>query len=199
MVTYGNYRRLNPVWVLIGINSVVFIVTFIFPALIYQLGLKPAALAAQPWTLITAMFVHGSIGHILGNMVTLYFFGIYVSLLVGDRKLLLVYFVGGIIGNLFFIGTAFLINQPHALAVGASGAIFAIGGVLAMMRPKQQVFIFPIPFAVPMWGAMIGGFVIMSFFPGVAWEAHLGGLLTGLAFGYFYKKNEFRRQGYWRR
>ena len=73
------------------------------------------------------------------------------------------------------------------LAVGASGAVFALGGALTVMMPRLRVFIFPIPAPIPLWIAVIGGFVILSFLPYVAWEAHLGGLLFGLVFGYIFK------------
>jgi len=73
-------------------------------------------------------------------------------------------------------------------AVGASGAIFALGGALTILVPYVKVYIFPIPAPLPLWVAVIGGFVILSFLPGVAWEAHLGGLLTGLAAGLVFRR-----------
>ena len=68
--------------------------------------------------------------------------------------------------------------------MGASGAIFAVAGALTVMAPKMRVFIFPIPAPLPLWVAVIGGFIILSFFPNVAWQAHLGGLILGLVAGY---------------
>jgi len=56
------------------------------------------------------------------------------------------------------------------------------------MRPNLRVFIFPIPAPIPLWIAVIGGFVILSLLPLVAWEAHLGGLVFGFVAGYFFKK-----------
>jgi membrane associated rhomboid family serine protease len=58
------------------------------------------------------------------------------------------------------------------------------------MRPKLRVFVFPIPVPLPLWAAVIGGFLIISFFPGVAWQAHLGGLVLGLIAGYFLRRRE---------
>ena len=83
-----------------------------------------------------------------------------------------------------------LLAPPYSIAIGASGAIFALGGVLTVMRPKLRVFVFPIPVPLPLWLAVIGGFLILSFFPGIAWQAHLGGLVFGLIAGYFFRKRE---------
>ena len=187
-MVYRNYRRFNvtPVWVLIGINVLLFVVTLIVPTLILSLGLIPAEVLVRPWTILTSLFLHGGIGHILVNMITLYFFGRYLCMLVGGRKFLLVYFIGGILGNILYI----LLAPPLSIVVGASGAIFAMGGVLTAMRPKLRVLVFPIPVPLPLWAAVIGGFLIISFFPNVAWQAHLGGLAFGLAIGYFFRRRE---------
>ncbi len=187
-MAYRSHRwsNLAPIWFLIGINIILFIATSINTELIRLLGFHPAIFFERPWTIITSIFVHGSIGHILANMITLYFFGNYLLRLIGERKFLIVYFLGGIIGNVFY---AFILTPP-LLCVGASGAIFALGGVLAIMRPKLRVFVFPIPVPLPLWAAVIGGFLIISLFPNVAWQAHLGGLVFGLAIGYFFRKRE---------
>lgn len=187
---YGRYQRfnLNLVWALIIANFVFFVGTIIYPGLIFLLGLRPAALGSQPWTIITNMFIHAGFWHILTNMLTLYFFGTYLTQLIGERKTALVYFGGGILGNVFFI----LLASPFDIAVGASGAIFSIGGALAAMRPNTKVLVFPIPVPVPLWGAVIGGFLILTVLPGIAWQAHLGGLLFGLVAGYYFRKKERR-------
>jgi membrane associated rhomboid family serine protease len=119
-------------------------------------------------------------------MLTLYFFGTYLSRLVGEGKFLFVYFGGGILGNILFL----LLAPPFSVAVGASGAIFALGGALAVMRPRIPVFVFPIPLPIPLWLAVIGGFLLLSFLPYIAWQAHLGGLILGLIAGYFFKRRE---------
>jgi len=179
--------NLTAVWLLIAINLLLFIATLIERDLIWLLGLQPASFSGKPWTLVTNLFVHGGIGHILANMVTLYFFGSYLSRLIGVRNFLIVYFGGGILGNIFYI---FFALSPLSIAIGASGAVFALGGVLTVMRPRLRVFIFPIPVPLPLWAAVIGGFLILSLFPHVAWQAHLGGLFLGLAAGYVFRKRE---------
>ena len=144
---YRSRRRFNltPIWVLIGLNLLLFVVTLIVPTLILFLGLIPAGVLARPWTVLTSLFLHGSIGHILANMITLYFFGRYLCTLIGEKKFLTVYFIGGILGNIFYI----LLGPPLSIAIGASGAVFTVGGVLAVMRPKLRVFVFPIPAPLP--------------------------------------------------
>ena len=83
-----------------------------------------------------------------------------------------------------------LLGEPLSVAVGASGAIFALGGALAVMRPKLRVVIFPIPVPLPLWIAVIGGFIILSLLPFVAWQAHLGGLIIGFIAGYIFRRKE---------
>jgi membrane associated rhomboid family serine protease len=187
-MVYRSYRRSrpNPIWVLIGTNVLLFIVTLTAPGIILFGGLMPAAVVARPWTVLTCLFLHGGIGHILGNMITLYFFGRYLRALVGDKRFLIVYFVGGILGSVCYI----LLAPAFSICIGASGAVFAVGGVLAVMRPKLKVLVFPIPVPMPLWAVVIGGFVIISFFPNVAWQSHLGGLVFGLVMGYFLRRQE---------
>jgi len=185
-MTYRNYRRFNltSILVIIGLNLLLFITACIVPELMLFLGLIPAGVPARPWTIVTSLFLHGGIGHILANMITLYFLGRYVCALVGEKKFLIVYFIGGILGNIFYIFLA----PPLSIVIGASGAVFAVGGVLTVMRPRLRVLVFPIPIPLPLWVAVVAGFLIISFFPNVAWQAHLGGLVFGSVIGYFFKK-----------
>jgi membrane associated rhomboid family serine protease len=176
---------MGPVLFLIILNLIFFIATLISQDLIFILALKPALFLQQPWTILTSMFVHAGFFHLFGNMLTLFFFGTFLSRMVGDGRFLLLYFGGGILGGILFI----LLSQPFNWAVGASGAVFALGGALTVMMPKLKVFIIPIPVPVPLWVAVIGGFVILSFLSFVAWQAHLGGLIFGLIAGYIFKRN----------
>lgn len=202
------YRRsggfnFGPIGYLIITNIALYLAVSINPYLINLFGLKPAAFLQMPWTIVTNLFIHAPfprIGHILGNMLTLYFFGSYLARLVGERNFLIVYFVGGILGNVFYM----LLGPPASIAIGASGAVFAVGGALTVMRPKLPVIILPIPVPIPLWVAVIGGFLLMSFLPFVAWQAHLGGLVLGLIAGYFFRgpgnllRRRRERSVYWR-
>ena len=178
---------LGPIGFLIVANLLFFVVTFIRPEISNFLGLVPAFFLERSWTIITAMFVHVGFGHIFGNMLTLYFFGGYLIQLIGERNFWIVYLLGGILGNILYV----LLGAPYSIAVGASGAVFAVGGALTVLRPKLTVFIFPIPAPIPLWVAVIGGFLILSFFPFVAWQAHLGGLLFGLVAAYFFRRKRY--------
>jgi len=150
--------NLNAVWVIIGINLLLFIATSIQPELRLTLGLQRVSFTEEPWTIITNLFVHAGIWHILANMVTLYFFGTYLLGLIGENKFLMVYFLGGLLGNAFYM----LLGDPYTIVIGASGAVFATGGALTVLRPNLRVLVFPIPAPLPLWVAVIGVFFILS-------------------------------------
>ena len=178
-----NTFSLNAIWFLIIINVLIFVVTLVRPDAIFFLGLTPAYFWHQPWTIITNLFVHGGFGHIICNMISLYFLGNFLTRLLGEKNFLKVYFAGGVLGNIFYI----FLGSPFSVGIGASGAIFALGGALVMMAPKIPVFVFLIPLPVPLWAAILI-FLLISFVPGIAWQAHVGGLILGLIAGYFFKK-----------
>ena len=193
---YRNQQGFNlgPVGFLIAINIILYITTSVRPDFFINLfGLSRSSFLAQPWTIVTNMFIHDpfpGIAHILGNMLTLYFFGSYLIQLVGERKFWIVYFAGGILGGVFYL----LLSPPYSVAIGASGAIFAVAGALTVLIPRERVIIFPIPVPIPLWVAVIGGFLLLSLMPGVARQAHLGGLLLGLIAGYFFRRREHSSQ-----
>lgn len=155
-------------------------------------GLIPSLVLDEPWRIVTSMFLHGDLWHLFMNMLALYFFGMYVEQIIDEKNLIKLYFAGGIAGSLFYTLFAFIspFTPLNSVVVGASGALFAVGGALAVLRPNIQVIIFPFPVPMPMWIAEIIIFFIVSFFPNVAWQGHLGGLIAGILFGYYYKKRE---------
>lgn len=191
--SYQN-NNIVPVLAIIILCFLVYIATIVAGMmghdLIPLLGLRTASFLAQPWTIVTDLFVHGSIWHLIFNMLTLYFFGTFLLRLVGTRTFLIIYFLGGIMGNVFFMFFAFIgfLTSPFSTVIGASGAIFALGGTLAVLTPRLRVYAFPIPVPMPLWVAVIGGFVILSFMGGVAWQGHLGGLVTGLIAGFVLRR-----------
>lgn len=191
MRTYRS-ARLDILWFVIALNVLIFLLEFITgegsPArseLIPFLGLTPALLLRQPWTIISNIFVHASWWHLIVNMISLYFLGSFLLRAVGERGFLLVFLLGGLAGNILY----FLLGPAYTPGVGASGAIYALGGTLAVLAPGIPVLIFPIPTPVPLWAAILIFFFI-SFLPGIAWQAHLGGLLLGLAAGFILRQRK---------
>jgi membrane associated rhomboid family serine protease len=197
--------NLNVLWFLIALNVVIFVITLARPEeTIYFLGLTPALLSKHPWTIISSMFVHDprSFIHILFNMIGLYFLGSFLIRAVGEKSFLAVFFLGGLAGNILYFVLGHLVlrgllpppfGHPFTPGIGASGGIFALGGALAVMVPRVPVFIFFIPVPIPLWVAIVI-FFFLSFLPGIAWQAHVGGLLLGLAAGLIFRR---RRRTYY--
>lgn len=206
----GGYRRassswgfgLSPLWLIIIANFVFFIAVMVsgegsYPLaeykvisdrFTYYLGLIPYYFPSRPWTIITNMFIHAGFWHFFANMITLFFFGRALAMLVGHNRFLLVYFIGGIFGNVMYL----LLANDLSIAVGASGAVYAVAGALVMLRPNIRVLLyFFIP--MPLWLVILIFFVLFSLPPiadslNMAWQAHLGGLVVGLIAGYFFRK-----------
>lgn len=175
--------NLTPLWVLVGLNLIVFIAARINDNVVIQLGLIPSLFTERPWTIVTNMFVHYDIWHIFGNMLTVFYFGRALLQLVGQKRFLLLYFGGGILGNILYIW----LGAPQSIAIGASGAVYAIAGALAIMIPRARVFAyFFIP--MPLWLLVLVFFVLWSFVPGIAWQAHIGGLVAGVIAGFFFRR-----------
>lgn len=184
-----NEGELIPIIVLIILNLLVFLAVnicsiFLSINLLPYLELARANVFIEPWTLVTTWFTHADFWHILANMLTLYFFGSFLNSLVGTRYFMLTYFIGGVFADIFIL----LFSNPLALTIGASGCIFALGGALAVLVPRQQVYVFPIPAPIPLWASVIVGFLILTLMPGVSWQGHLGGLLFGLLAGWFMRR-----------
>ena len=136
------------------------------------LAVSPYSPYYAPWQLVTAMFAHGSLEHLLMNMVSLWWLGTLLERMQGTVRFAIVYFVSGIMGNLVFA----LFSDGYA--VGASGAIFGMLGAVAVLLYKHR--------QSPVANAMLQGLLVMiainvvnSFMPGIALEAHFGGLLAG--------------------
>jgi membrane associated rhomboid family serine protease len=182
---------LEPIWLLILINLVVFVAIRIDMFFnrhssltdLFAITSPVSMLYVKPWSLITSMFTHVDFMHILFNMLSLYFLGSFLLKIIGTRKFFLVYFLGGIVGNIFFL----LLASPGYSGIGASGAIFALGGTLAMLAPKVRVYIIPFPVPMPLWVAIMLNFLLVFVMANIAWQAHLGGLVFGLLAGYFWR------------
>jgi|TARA_B100001964_G_scaffold227896_1_gene278386 membrane associated rhomboid family serine protease len=169
-------------------------------AAISLVALMPStALVGQNlWTFITSMFMHAGFAHLLVNMISLMFIGNFVEKLIGKKRFIWLYFVGGLFAGVLFVLVAFFTSVDlNVYAVGASGAIFALGGLLAVLTPRLPVLVmFVIP--MPMWAAMgvlMFGIWALSLSLGlpIGNIAHLGGLIIGVGYG-FYLKKKFPRK-----
>jgi len=182
-----NEGELIPIIAIIILNVLVYlgvnIAAFNGSNIIPYLGLYGSwnGLMERPWSIITYMFTQADFWHLATNMLTLYFFGSFLIRVAGTRNFLWVYFGGGIIGGLFVLA----LSSPYVATIGASGAVFALGGALAIVAPKVSVFIFPIPVPMPLWVAVVIGFLILLPFSFISWQGHLGGLLFGLLAGLY--------------
>ena len=159
------------------------------------------------WTLLTSMFLHVLASHLFVNMISMFFIGSFVERLIGRRRFLWFYLVSGITAGLFFVVFAYLgqfIPNGEAIfggfnvpAVGASGALFGLGGLLAVLIPKLRVLVFFI-IPMPMWLAMavlMFGVWILSAFKGwpIGNTAHFGGLVVGVIYGFYLRQRYSRK------
>lgn len=197
---------------IIILNVILFFIYTLFilfineETLLENLALKPSNIfeGKKLWTIFTHFFLHASLTHLAMNMISLIFIGNFVEKLIGRKRFLYFYLLGGIFSAFSFLITssivgnnAFLMrifSSPNVYAVGASGAIFALGGLLAILTPKLRVLVFFI-LPMPLW---IGLIFLLSFFwflsiiggfP-IGNSAHLGGFLFGVLYG-FYLKNKY--------
>ncbi|MEM3144019.1 MAG: rhomboid family intramembrane serine protease [Candidatus Nitrosotenuis sp.] len=188
-------------------------------ALFYNWGAVPACIMGEtsvtmqqiriacpemPMTgLLSSMFLHGGLIHLGGNMLFLWIFGDNIEYKFGRAKYLGIYLAWGVVA-----GLAHVLGDPYSPipAVGASGAISGVLGAYLIMFPKAKVTTFlmmgffwrmlhiPAKWYLPFWFLiqnilpfLIGGFGFGT--GGVAYLAHIGGFLIGLATGYLYKKS----------
>ena len=210
----SNLERLltpDPLKLILLVNVVVFVLQHGF--LIGADGLGPdgrgqinpwgglsinALLEGRVWTFVTHLFVHGSVFHLVGNLLGIFFVGRSLQSLLGARHFLYIYFLSGFAGGALQLGANWLMHaDPATPIIGASGAGFGIFLGLAVMLPQEVVtalVYFVIPVRIKMWNlARIALLLTVAF--GV-WEfiaarngdseavqvahfAHLGGALMG--------------------
>jgi membrane associated rhomboid family serine protease len=141
------------------------------------------------WQLFTYQFMHGSLMHLVGNCMTLYFFGRALEELIGWKRCLTILLLSGVVGGLFQVGAAWLWPGLFGGAViGASAGVFGVLAAYAMLEPEQEVSLFFIPIGLRVKTLLII-FAVMAlmslmfsqFIGGhIAHAAHLGGMLTGI-------------------
>jgi len=176
-----------------GIIVLVFIIQLIFD----KYGFTDALLLngqflSEPWRIITAIFLHANIMHLIYNIFALALFGSILEGFIGGKKFLLVFFATGIIANL--ISVNFYENS-----LGASGAIYGVIGAIIIIRPMLFIFAFGLPMPVFVAGILwVAGDMFGIFMPSdVANIAHLSGIFSGLLFGVVFrdwKKNKGKKE-----
>lgn len=136
----------------------------IVSALLYY----PPYTSIEPWRMLTSLFVHGSILHILFNMYSLFVLGPELERLVGRWRFIALFLLSGLGGSV-----AVLLSSPNSAVIGASGAIFGLFGAYFVIarhlggNSRQLIIVIVINLAI--------GFIV----PGIAWQAHVGGLIIG--------------------
>ncbi|NOS35460.1 MAG: rhomboid family intramembrane serine protease [Deltaproteobacteria bacterium] len=149
--------------------------------------LHPPNLVPIPFTIFTALFIHGGIAHLAGNMIYLWIFGDNIEDRLGHLRFLLFYLIAGMLATLAHV---LLAPASHSPMIGASGAIAGILGAYLILFPRATVstliflFIFIDIVKIPalvflvLWFA----FQLMSSGHGgnIAWYAHIGGFIAGV-------------------
>ncbi|MEK6910995.1 MAG: rhomboid family intramembrane serine protease [Nanoarchaeota archaeon] len=153
------------------------------------------------WTLLTSVFMHGSIFHLFVNMITLFFLGNFSEQIMGRKKFITLYLLAGLVGGLFYVLGSFIGSHITSLAnvlgtldvpaVGASGALFGLLGLLAVIVPRFKVYLIAGPIIV-----IIISFIAESFLPaGIgSFVSLLASILTFVMIFFMFSSNPKRRK-----
>ncbi len=148
----------------------------------YLFGLQPVLFtrAHYYWQLLTYMFMHGSWSHLLGNMIGLLFFGLYIERQLGSKEFLLFYLLCGILCGAASLAIYLAAGFYGVLLVGASGAVYAVLLLFAVIFPRATVFIMgivpaPAPFLVAIYAGIAVFEQVFGMNQGVAHMTHLSG------------------------
>jgi membrane associated rhomboid family serine protease len=146
------------------------------------------------WQLLSFQFMHAGPLHLIMNGFTLWMFGREVEEVLGKPRFLTLYFLSGAIGGLFQVLLALVsFNLFGGSVVGASAGVFGVVAAYAMIAPDRMLtmfafFVIPINLKAKMLLWVSAAFAVLGIFlpnskgPHVAHAAHLGGILTGIAF-----------------
>jgi len=154
------------------------------------------------WTLLTSVFSHNMLLHILVNMFVLNSFGSLLEQVLGRVRFVGFYLVAGIVSSLSHcIISNFVLHQPDQAALGASGAIAGLILIFSLVFPKEKILLFgivPLPaiwgalafIGLDLWGlsAQMGGGGLP-----IGHGAHLGGAFTGIVYYVFFLRRRIRR------
>jgi membrane associated rhomboid family serine protease len=209
--THKSHRSMVT-FVLIALNIIIFVVVQkglfgdVTDESLLRYGLIPSVLWGQdslpqqfqifyyPLTAFTHSFLHGDLFHLITNLVILWVFGDNIEQAFGRVGYLVFYLAGGLAAGLLH---AFVESSSAAPLIGASGAISAIGAAYLLLHPRAVLWVllfWLIPIKMPAWAAIGAWFVYQiysSLVAGdqlVAWWAHIGGFVFGVAYIYLFKR-----------
>lgn len=163
-------------------NIAVFFLQYTMPGFTGPFVFVPRAILVRPWTIVTYMFLHASITHILFNMIGLYFFGPRVEARLGSRRFVQLYFISGISGAL--VSFVFAFSSP---IIGASAAVFGVMLAFAVYWPRDRIYIWGVLPIEARWLVVITTALALysglsGSQGGVADFAHLGGYVGAWIF-----------------
>ena len=168
---------------LVIFTVIVFIVQSVYP-ITESLLLISSEVLERPWILVTSIFLHADVRHLLGNIFGLIVFGLILEKVIGYKNFLLVFFVTGIIAG---ISALFLYDR----VLGASGALFGVIGALTALRPRMIMYIPGLTYLPLVVAAFI--YLLLDsaglFYPSnVANLGHIAGLMSGAIIGFILRK-----------
>jgi membrane associated rhomboid family serine protease len=175
-------------------------------------GLQPTPISVYI-TLLTSMFMHGGIAHLAGNMLYLWIFGDNLEDRLGHGRYLLFYLLAGLLASLAHVFTSAALGDNLLIpSLGASGAISGVLGAYLLLFPRRRVTVIlfriltrvPAIVAVGLWFVfqLISGLGMLgggSQAGGVAYAAHIGGFIAGVALIKLFDPGEGRRAAEYRR
>lgn len=122
--------------------SIMIIISFGEEFFIDNFALTPSSILQGKtlWTLFTSMFSHLLFFHVFANMFSLFFIGNFLERIIGKKRFFIVYLISGLIGGAFFIFSGLIFSNDTS-GIGASGAIFGLLGVLAVLVPYSKIYL----------------------------------------------------------
>lgn len=154
---------------------------------VFSFNTNPLFFVTHPWTLVTSIFTHYDFTHIFFNMLMFYFVSEVFVFYFGERKLIWIYLLGGIAGNLLEFLVGFLIPSSESFSlIGASGSVMAIFIAVAIYQPNLKVKLFGLIDLKIIYLAafyFLWDFTRIGFNDGVAHFAHIGGAIVGFLSG----------------
>jgi membrane associated rhomboid family serine protease len=219
--TYPSASPAIVTWTIVLANVLVFWYESSLPVadlqiFVHQFGFTPALFLApgdivsrifENFTIVSSMFIHGSLGHLVGNMWMLVIFADNIEDAMGHFRFFIFYIL---MGTMAALSQAIFIGDPNTPTIGASGAIAGILGGYCILFPESKIitlipiFIFPWFVEISAWFFLIVWF-LLQFLSGlhpdgdgasVAWWAHVGGFVAGITSVHLFVRKKTRLNSY---